>query len=131
MGPAVPHWPFVILMFFLFYFFSDFQLRLHLFDMSFPINVLWKKAIIDRLDDPDLAPDCYTDSGLADIGGEIDEMEECNSDISDGSVEESDYDQLDANTVLGRDYCTMWYNEHPRTRRNVVKMCFWREQLFT
>ena len=48
-------------------------------------------------------------------------MEESNSDISDSSVDESDYDQLDANTAIGRDNCAVWYNEHLRTRRNVCQ----------
>ena len=47
---------------------------------------------MDRSDDTDLAPDCDTDSVLPDIGGEIDEMKESNSHISDGSVDDSDYE---------------------------------------
>ena len=73
-----------------------------------PINVLWKKVIIDRSHDTGLAPDCDTD-----IGGEIAEFEECSSDISDGSVDESDYCHVDDDNVLGRDNCTVWFNEHP------------------
>ena len=44
----------------------------------------------------DLASDCDTDSDVSDIDGEI---EESNSDISHGSVDEIDYDQVDANTA--------------------------------
>ena len=46
-------------------------------------------------------------------------MEESNSDISDSSVDESDYDQVDAAT--GRANCTMRYKKHPTTRRNIHK----------
>ena len=56
---------------------------------------------------------------MSDIGGEIDELEESN--INDGSVDESYYDQVEANTAIGRENCTVWYNEGPRTRRNVRK----------
>ena len=87
--------------------------------MTLPSNVLWKKAIIDRSHDTDLALGCSTDTDLSDIDGEIEEMEESNVDVSDGGADESDYDQGDANTVIGRDSCAMWHKEHPRTRRNV------------
>ena len=39
--------------------------------------------------------------------------------ISDSSVDESDYEQVDANTAIGRDNCTVCHNECPRIRRNV------------
>ena len=44
-------------------------------------------------------------------------MEESNSVICDSIVDESDYDQFDTNTAIGRANCTVWFNEHPR--RNV------------
>ena len=105
--PAVHCWPFVIQTYF-FIFFVRFSDKItFISDVSPPINVSWTKAIIDRSDDACLASYCYTDSDLTDIGGEIEEMEESNSDISDGSVEESDYDQGDANTAIGRANCTV------------------------
>ena len=70
-----------------------------------------EKAITDTSDDTGFTPDCDTDSHLSDIGGEIEDLEESNKDMSDSSVDESDYDQMDANTAIGRDNCTVWYKE--------------------
>ena len=102
--PVGPDWPFVILISF---HYSDFLINSHLFIS--PLSMLYgKKAITDRSVDTDIALDCDTVSDLSHIG---DENEESNSDIGDSSVDESDYDQVDANTVTGRDNCTVSYNE--------------------
>ena len=64
------------------------------------------KAVIDRSDYADLAPDCDTESDLSDVGDEIEELDKSNDDISDNSVDVSDFDQVDANFAIGRQlYC--------------------------
>ena len=101
---------------FLFTYFQIFRQNYIYLRCLSPINVLLKKAIIDRSDDTDFASDCDTDCDLTDNCGEIEEIEESNS---DSTVDESNRYQVDANTAIGGDSCTMWYDEHPRIRRDV------------
>ena len=94
--------------------------------MSLPPEMFYgKKAIIDTDNCTSLASCSDTDSDLSSNDNEIEEVEELVSDgldselDSDSSDRMSDDDEGSDDVVTGRDNCTLWYNEPPRTRRIV------------